>query len=79
MSTLSLRLPESLHDSIKKMSEQEHISTNQFIVTAVAEKMSALATEDYLLAKRAERGSKKKYLAVLKKIPNVEAEERDRY
>lgn len=40
---------------------------------------AALATEDYLLAKRAEKGSRKKYLAVLKKVPNAAAEERDRY
>ena len=37
MSTLSLRLPESLHRRVKEMASQEGISINQFISTAVAE------------------------------------------
>lgn len=64
MSTLSIRLPNSLHKSVKKIAEQEHSSLNQFVVLAVAEKLSALTTETYL-AQRAARGDRKKFLAVL--------------
>ena len=41
MSTLSLRLPDSLHKKIKEFSKQEGISINQFITIAVSEKISA--------------------------------------
>jgi HicB family len=41
MSTLSLRLPESIHRSLKTMAEREGISINQRINSAVAEKWLA--------------------------------------
>jgi len=50
---------------------------NQLISTAVAEKISALMTEDYL-EKRAKRGRRRDYEAVLAKVPDVEPDERDR-
>ena len=34
MSTLSVRLPDSLHKNIKKLSKKEQISINQFITNA---------------------------------------------
>ena len=77
MSTLSLRLPNYLHNNIRELAQQEGVSINQFITLAVAEKMSALMAEDYL-AERAKRGSRAKYDAVLAKVPDVEPEEYDR-
>lgn len=77
MSTLSLRLPDSLHKQVKELAAQEGISINQFVATAVAEKMSALMTEDYL-RERARRGSRAKYEAALAQVPDVEADEHDR-
>ena len=71
MSTLSLRLPDSLHRKIKDFSREEGISINQFITSAVSEKMSAFATLDYL-EMRAKRADKKKFWEVLSKIPDVE-------
>jgi hypothetical protein len=71
MSALSLRLPESLHDEARKLAEREGISLNQLMVTALAEKMSALMTEEYL-AERAGRGSRKKFDRVLRKVRSVE-------
>ena len=47
MSTLSLRLPDSLHDAARTLAKREHASINQLIATAIAEKVSALMTEDY--------------------------------
>ena len=40
MSTISLRLPESLHKQVRELAKKEGISINQFLATAVAEKMS---------------------------------------
>ncbi len=77
MSTLSLRLPESLHQNVRELAEREGISINQFIATAVAEKMSALLTEE-VLRERANRGSRQAYQQALARVPDVEPEERDR-
>ena len=77
MSTLSLRLPNSLHDEVKSLAKKEGISINQFITSAVAEKMSSLLTEQYLL-KRAQHGNKKAFLDALSKVPDIEPEEKDR-
>lgn len=78
MSVLSLRLPDSLHRQVKELASRDGISINQFVATAVAEKMSALMTEEYL-RERAARGSRAKYEAALAQVPDVEPEdERDR-
>lgn len=77
MGALSLRLPESLHQKLGELAEREGISINQLITSAVAEKMSALMTEEYLSA-RAKRASRRKFEAVLAKVPDVEPEEFDR-
>ncbi len=77
MSILSLRLPDSLHDKIREFSKDEGISINQFITSAVAEKMSAFATLEYL-EMRAARADKKKFAAALSKVPDVEPEEFDK-
>jgi len=42
-STYSLRLPVSLKAAVEKLSKQDGTSINQFVVMAVAEKVSALA------------------------------------
>ena len=44
MSTLSLRLPKSLHGKVRALARKEGVSINQLITTAVAEKMAALLT-----------------------------------
>ena len=70
MSALSLRLPNSLHVRARQLAEREGISLNQFVSTAVAEKLSALLTEEYL-ASRARRGSRAAYLKALATVPDV--------
>lgn len=77
MSTLSIRLPTSLHKQLKSLAAQEGVSMNQLIALAVTEKMSALMTVDYL-KERAKRGSRQKFEAILAKVPDVEPEEYDR-
>ncbi len=77
MSTLSVRLPESLHKKIKELAEKEGVSMNQFITLAVSEKMSALLTIDYL-KERAENASKQKFKNIMDQVPDVEPEEYDK-
>ena len=44
MSTISLRLPESLHRQARELAEQEGISINQLIATSLAERGEARGT-----------------------------------
>lgn len=77
MSALSVRLPDSLHDRVRELAAREGISINQLVATALAEKMAALMTEDFLEA-RARRGSRSKFLAALAHVPDVEPDPEDR-
>jgi hypothetical protein len=77
MSTLSLRLPESLHKSARKLAEKENISINQLITLALAEKVAALGAEEYLEA-RAKRASKAKFVKAMSKVKKVEPPDYDR-
>jgi len=77
MSTISLRLPESLHKRVRELAQKEDISINQLITTALAEKLSALLTSEYL-EERAKRGRRQKFTRALAKVKDVEPEERDK-
>lgn len=77
MSTLSIRLPDSMHKKIRELAEKEGVSMNQLINSAVSEKLSALMTVEYLKEK-GELGSRKKFNRVLSKVPDKEPEEKDR-
>ena len=77
MSTLSLRTPDSLHNEVKNLVKKEGISINQFISSAVAEKMSALLTEKYLL-QRSKKGNEQQFFKSMSKVPDVEPEDFDR-
>ncbi len=77
MNVISLRLPPSLHEAARALAEKEEISLNQLITLALAEKISALMTEDYL-GKRAKRGDRKKFRRVLAITGDAEPDEDDR-
>lgn len=67
MSTMSLRLPDYLHKTARQLAKREHISVNQLVATALAEKISALATEEYLAALAAQ-GSREAFDRVVAKV-----------
>ena len=77
MSTLSINIPDSYHKMVKTVSKEDKISINQFIASAIGEKLSAMQTASYL-QRRAERGSREKFLAVLNNAPDIEPEEFDK-
>ena len=70
MSSLSLRLPESLHSKVRELAKRDDVSINQFIATAVAEKTATLLTVAYL-EDRARQGSSQLFDKVLARVPNV--------
>ncbi|WP_028313101.1 hypothetical protein [Derxia gummosa] len=53
MANYALRVPESLFAYARKVAEEEQVSMNQFFVTAIAEKVSALKTEAYFRERQA--------------------------
>ena len=77
MSTLSIRLPNSIHQHAKRLAQAEGVSVNQLVSSALAEKLSALDAERYL-TERAARGTQVDINAILAKVPNTEPEPKDR-
>ncbi len=77
MSTISVRLPDSLHQMAKALASEDNTTMNQFIASAVAEKVAALATESYL-RERATRASEAKFEAALAAVPSQTPEDFDR-
>jgi hypothetical protein len=77
MSTMSVRLPDSLHKRVRDLAKREGISINQFIATALAEKLSALLTSEYL-EERARRGNRKRFERALGKVRDGEPAPGDR-
>ncbi len=77
MSTLSLRLPDSLHEMARQLAEEENVSVNQLITLALAEKISALKTADYF-QQRGNRASRAKFERAMAKTRKIEPAENDR-
>jgi hypothetical protein len=77
MSIVHVQIPDSLQQSLYDLANRDGISIDQFISTAIAEKLSALMTENHL-KERAKRGSQLKYKAILAKVPDIEPEEYDK-
>jgi len=65
-SNVALRLQNSLLAEAKRVAESEGVALNQLINVAVAEKVSALRTEDYF-RERARRGRIDKAKRILKR------------
>ena len=70
MSTLSVRLPDSVHRNARLYAEREGTSLNQLVATAVAEKLTALGAEEYI-RQRAERADDAAFEAALAAVPDV--------
>jgi len=77
MSAISIRLPESLHRKVREVAQRDKVSINQMITLAVAEKLSALETEDYL-GNRARKARKVKFQKALRKVSSREPDNRDK-
>ncbi len=68
MGTLSLRIPDSLHRTLKSAADKDGVSINQFVSIAVAEKLSALQTFN-LIAERAAKGNQRQFLKAMSMVP----------
>jgi len=70
MSALTVRLPDSVHQKIRELALRDHISVNQFIASATAEKMASMMTLDYLQSEAAQ-GRRTDFDRFLKAVPDV--------
>jgi hypothetical protein len=77
MSTLSIRLPNSLHKAARDAARKDDTSINQLIAVALAEKLSAISTADYY-EERAFRGSAVRFHELMSKVPHIEPEPFDK-
>ena len=51
-STSPLRLPRSVKAEVERRAKQDGISVNQFVATAVAEKLAAMGTAEFFAERR---------------------------
>jgi hypothetical protein len=76
MTALTIRLPNSIHESIKALALKDGISVNQFIASAAAEKMASFQTLDYL-RNEAALGQRQDFEQFLQFVPDVPAQTDD--
>jgi predicted transcriptional regulator len=76
MTALTVRLPNSVHQKIKELAARDDISVNQFIASAVAEKMASLLTLDYL-RREAAQGNRSDFERYLRSVPDTPPAEGD--
>ncbi len=77
MITMEVKLPDSLLKQARELAEEEDTTLEQFISSALAEKVSALRTVEYL-KRRAARGDRARFEQALRRVPDAEPEEQDR-
>lgn len=74
---LHLELSQSMLRELQVIAEQEHSTIEQLALTAIREKVSALAHNDYLRT-RAERSSRAAFEEALASVSGQEPEEWDK-
>jgi predicted transcriptional regulator len=70
MTALTVRLPNSVHQKVKELAERDEISVNQFIASAVSEKMACVMTLDYLKSEAA-KGQRGDFDAFMNMVPKA--------
>ena len=76
MSRATVAIPDSLFERLKLMAERQQISVDQFVASAVAEKMAVVEQDGYI-AQRANQADAKKYKEALSNIPDTAPEDYD--
>jgi metal-responsive CopG/Arc/MetJ family transcriptional regulator len=70
MSSLNISIPDSLYQNLQEITANDHISIEEFINTAIAEKLANVMTKSYF-QERGNRGNRQQYDAILAKVPDV--------
>ncbi len=66
-----------MFEEIRKAARKDHVSINQMVVTALAEKISALMAGDYL-ADRANKASRAKFERAMSRVSHENPADHDR-
>lgn len=70
----ALRIPDYYRQEIETF--KGDVSINQFIITALSEKLASLRTEEYLI-ERSALGSRSHAINLLKNVPDITPDSRD--
>lgn len=68
MASITLKLPQSIQRHLQEMAAQDGVAVDQFVASAVTEKIAAITAETYL-RQRAKRADPAALAAVLDKVP----------
>ena len=74
---MNVNIPESLRLRAESLAQEDGVTLDQFIATALAEKVAVLDADTYI-QQRAARGSRDTFERVLAKVPDVQPEAHDR-
>jgi len=77
MTEVNIKLPDSVARKAEELARQDGITMDQFVSSAVSEKLSGWILENYI-AERAKRASRAQFEEALQQVPDVEPEEGDR-
>jgi predicted transcriptional regulator len=70
MTSISIKLPDSLARKTREIAGRDGITVNQFVSTAVSEKLCGWITDEYIKQK-AKKANKKKFLDALNQAPDA--------
>ena len=76
MKAIQVRLPDRIHSRVKRLSSEEGVSLNQFIVTSVSNEVVREETRDFF-REAASRFDPKAFAAALADVPDVPPTEGD--
>ena len=76
--TYPLKLPISIKRAAERLAKEDGVSLNQWIASAVAQKIGVVETAEEFFRKRAKGGSAKRLKAALAKVPNMEPADEDK-
>jgi predicted DNA-binding ribbon-helix-helix protein len=77
MSKLQLRLPDAVHNKVRKIAKRENLSINQMLVNSISNEIIRYETMQFF-AERARDFNEQDFLDALQEIPDTEPEEKDR-
>ena len=77
MDSITINLDESLKKALKEIEKKENISIQEFIASAIREKIDIFMSSDYI-SNRAKGASKEKFEQAMLTIPETEPDEFDR-
>ncbi len=75
--TYPLKLPTSIKRAAARLAKEDGVSLNQWIASAVAQKVGAVETAEEFLRKRAAGATGDRLAEILKKVPDRPAEPGD--